>query len=65
MGRSEKFLIMTGNLGQQRHTEWVRKGRSFSYVWAITRETAAVTLEDISVVNLNGTFLSVHNTAST
>lgn len=38
-------LIMTGNLGQQRHAEWVRKGRRFIYVLAIARETTAIALE--------------------
>lgn len=32
---------MIRNLGQQRHPEWVRKGRRFSHVLAIARETTA------------------------
>lgn len=47
-------LIMIGNLGQQRHAEWARKGGRFSYVLAIARETTAAALEkNIFVLNLN------------
>lgn len=40
-------LIMIGNLGQRRHTEWARKGGRFQYGWAIARETVADALKMI------------------
>lgn len=39
-------LIMIGNLGQRRHTEWARKGGRFRSGWAIARETVAASLEN-------------------
>lgn len=44
---------MIRNLGQQRHPEWARKGRRFSYVLSIARETTAAALRNIVVLNLN------------
>lgn len=38
-------LIMIGNRGQRRHTEWARKGGRFRYELAIARETIAAALE--------------------
>lgn len=63
MERSEINLIMIRNLGQLRHPEWVRKGRRFSHVLAIARETAAAELGNIVVLNLNRTLLFFHNGA--
>ncbi len=44
---------MIRNLGQQKHPVWARKGRRFSHVLAIARETTAAAVKNIFVLILN------------
>lgn len=45
VGKDVRNLIMIGNRGQRRHTEWAKKGGRFRYELAIAWETVAAALE--------------------